>query len=332
MEKVAAWLRAHPGLTIAAVEWAIFAELERLCGCLDAAFWDAIGNLWLADWKHVADVTGVKKAEWFLQLNLYRYLLEHYYGLIVAKMFVVLVHADRDDYAEIVVPRDDAGVSELLRHRRPTEATLTASPQAAVGVSAAVHDHARSVAFAGRFAPGVLSQLKSQAAERGWKLAGARAVVDVLVTGAVPGNTAVLAHARGGIVVPAADAATVLAAPHPTPSPTSPPMVSPAGPRRPRVRHKRRLADDDVPVGDSAPAVAGPSDWIPSCHVLGSLRDHSRPLSFAQATAVDAAVQDEAHHVVTFLHAITGGDDTLTAHHIVYMVSPGLLCACVCSP
>jgi hypothetical protein len=37
-------------------------------------------------------------------------------------------------------------------------------------------------------------------------------------------------------------------------------------------------------------------------------------------------LQDEAHHVVTFLHAITGGDDTLIAHHIVYMVSPGLLC------
>jgi hypothetical protein len=32
MEKVRAWLRAHPGLTVAAVEWAIFADLERLCG------------------------------------------------------------------------------------------------------------------------------------------------------------------------------------------------------------------------------------------------------------------------------------------------------------
>ena len=316
-----AWLRAHIGLTVAAVEWAIFADLERLCGCLNAAFWDTMGNLWLVDWQHARD--GTSEDEWFLQLNLYRFMLEHYYGLIVAKMLVVLVHADREDYAEIVVPRDDGRVSELLQHRRPADATLTRSPAATVQAPAALHDNARSVAFAGRFPPHVLSQLKSQAADRGWKLAGARAVVDVLVTGASPGNAVALTRARGGTIVPPADAPAVLATLRSTPPPTSPPTGSPAGPRPPRGRRKRRLADDDIPVGDSAPApaVAGPSEWIPTCHVLANLRTDSRPLSFAECTAVDAAVQDEAHHVVSFLHNMAGGDNTLTAHHIVYMVS-----------
>jgi hypothetical protein len=136
------------------------------------------------------------------------------------------------------------------------------------------------------------------------------------------GNAVALTRARGGTVVEAKDAAEVLAMPHPTPAST--PAGSAARPQQPRVRRKPRLVDDDIPVGDSEPTAAevgAHSHWTTSCHVLAGVRTTAHLLSFAEGTAVDAAVQDEAHHVVSFLHNMAGGDNTLTAHHIVYMVS-----------
>jgi hypothetical protein len=181
MEKVRAWLRAHPGLTVAAVEWAIFADLERLCGCLDAGFWDTLGHLWLVDWKHIADFTKDKEEDSKGQLNFYRWVLERYYRLTIARMVVVVVHASHKVYAEIEVPRNDDAVRELILVRsRPQAAPVRTSSQVAAKAPVAGHKHARTVAFAGRFPPQQLSLLKTLVDDGGWKFAGARAAVDVL--------------------------------------------------------------------------------------------------------------------------------------------------------
>jgi hypothetical protein len=181
MEKVRAWLRAHPGLTVAAVEWAIFADLELLCGCLDAGFWDTLGHLWLVDWKHIADFTKDKEEDRKVQLNLYRWVLERYYRLTIARMVVVVVHASHKVYAEIEVPRNDDAVRELILVRsRPQAAPVRTSSQVAAKAPVAGHKHARTIAFAGRFPPQQLSLLKTLVDDGGWKFAGARAAVDVL--------------------------------------------------------------------------------------------------------------------------------------------------------
>ena len=111
------YTRTLTGLTAYRTEWAIFAEEENLAGSIDFVAINDSAQLVLFDWKrsrdlrskytssfghmleplnHIEDCAGW---HYRLQLNIYKYVLQKYYGMVVAQMFVVCAHPDNGNTA-----------------------------------------------------------------------------------------------------------------------------------------------------------------------------------------------------------------------------------------
>lgn len=65
--------------------------------------------------EHLPDAAGIK---YELQLNVYRYILEKYYGVVVSAMFVVCLHPELAAPFVHEVPRRDAEVGTIMSLRR----------------------------------------------------------------------------------------------------------------------------------------------------------------------------------------------------------------------
>ena len=118
-------------------EWMIFASAERLAGSIDFVAKNRDGNLVLYDWKrsknlrnkyscqwsqmngpvqHLADCAGI---HYRLQLNSYKWILESYYNVVVADMFVVCTHPDNGEAAFIDhVPHMPQETEALMQYQR----------------------------------------------------------------------------------------------------------------------------------------------------------------------------------------------------------------------
>ncbi len=129
--------RSLGGLTAYRTEWAIFAEEERLAGCIDFVAVRDDGALIIFDWKrtaklctkycnrwrrmlpplgHIDDCTGM---QYRLQLNCYKYMLEKYYDKVVTDMWVACMHPDNGCAAFLDnVPSMPAETEALMRHQR----------------------------------------------------------------------------------------------------------------------------------------------------------------------------------------------------------------------
>ena len=114
-------------------EWSIWAADERLAGTIDFCATDPTGCLVLIDWKrsknlkskyftsfknmkgdlsHIPDAVGWK---YRLQLNLYKYIVEKYYGFSVSRMLVVDIHPDAQQVPFVdEVPNMQADVKSIL--------------------------------------------------------------------------------------------------------------------------------------------------------------------------------------------------------------------------
>eukprot|EP00597_Dinobryon_sp_UTEXLB2267_P005907 CAMPEP_0170070714 /NCGR_PEP_ID=MMETSP0019_2-20121128/8901_1 /TAXON_ID=98059 /ORGANISM="Dinobryon sp., Strain UTEXLB2267" /LENGTH=207 /DNA_ID=CAMNT_0010279059 /DNA_START=233 /DNA_END=856 /DNA_ORIENTATION=- len=114
-------------------EWRIAAPDLKLAGSVDFVCQRPDKTYELIDWKraqklessltnsygkrakpplhHLDDCDGTK---YFLQLNLYRYILETYYGLPIAAMTVVSFHPQLDNYFAVTVPRYDREVQLMV--------------------------------------------------------------------------------------------------------------------------------------------------------------------------------------------------------------------------
>jgi ATP-dependent DNA helicase PIF1 len=127
----------HQNLEIYRTEWMIFCELLRITGSVDAIFKNEDGTLSIGDWKRSKQISynsfGNKVGKfpfdnledcnyyhYSLQLNLYRIILEKFYGEKVKEMFLVVLHPDNKDgkYKKIVVDRMDKEANYLLDFRR----------------------------------------------------------------------------------------------------------------------------------------------------------------------------------------------------------------------
>lgn len=97
-------------------EWRVFDPVRRIAGTIDFVGRRANGNYVIIDWKRAKDLqtklaniyrkakppldylddcSGVKYS---LQLNMYRYILQTYYGIIVDEMLVVSFHPNLENY------------------------------------------------------------------------------------------------------------------------------------------------------------------------------------------------------------------------------------------
>ena len=119
-------------------EWCIYATEEDLAGSIDLVLKKSNGSEFvLVDWKRseklskkytgygklmrapLENVEDCQGQHYRLQLNIFKWILQTYYGLTVSEMYVVCVHPvyDPDGYVD-VVPDMTELVEEFMKHRR----------------------------------------------------------------------------------------------------------------------------------------------------------------------------------------------------------------------
>ena len=130
------FLQSSERLIAHRTEWSIWATEEKLAGTIDFCATDSAGCLVLIDWKrsknlkkkyllsfksmkgelsHIPDAIGWK---YRLQLNVYKYIIEKYYGFTVSRMFVVDIHPDAAEEPFVdLVPNMQAEVQSILATR-----------------------------------------------------------------------------------------------------------------------------------------------------------------------------------------------------------------------
>ena len=116
-------------------EWRVFAEDLKLAGSIDFVAKAEDETMIIIDWKRSKDLGAkydnnyenmlpplhnlpdCKGIHYRLQLNVYRYILEKYYGFRVSSMLVVSVHPDYDKPFVDIVPRMEEAVNALIDYQ-----------------------------------------------------------------------------------------------------------------------------------------------------------------------------------------------------------------------
>lgn len=112
-------------------EWEVWSEEHLLCGSIDMVFRrKSDGKFLIYDWKRSKEIktsnqwgTGFAPLNhlddcnywhYSLQLNLYRWILETFYGLEVADMYLIILHPDNKNYKRMRLNRMDDEVKDML--------------------------------------------------------------------------------------------------------------------------------------------------------------------------------------------------------------------------
>ena len=123
---------AQCGLTPYRTEWTVYDESCLIAGSIDMVFARADGVLEIYDWKRtksidkatpwgksgkhaaIAHLPDTNYWHYALQLNLYKYILEHKYDKVVANLCLVRLHPDSSKYECVHVGDLQAEIRELL--------------------------------------------------------------------------------------------------------------------------------------------------------------------------------------------------------------------------
>ncbi len=128
----------HSHLKMFRTEWMIFSDLLKITGSIDAVFINEDGTLSLGDWKRSKEITfdsfdgqtygkfpfenlpDCNFYHYSLQLNLYRIILEKFYGKKIKEMFLVVLHPNNKNnkYKKIEVEVMDKEANLLLDYRK----------------------------------------------------------------------------------------------------------------------------------------------------------------------------------------------------------------------
>nr|QBK87630.1 MAG: exonuclease [Marseillevirus LCMAC201] len=116
-------------------EWMVYSKKYRLAGSIDIVYIDPndADKVILADWKRSKEIRYSNRWEkgfgplaktdncnyhhYCLQLNIYRMILEKYYGKTVTEMFLVILHPNQKKYIKIVIPRIWKPIMGMLADR-----------------------------------------------------------------------------------------------------------------------------------------------------------------------------------------------------------------------
>ena len=116
-------------------EWTIYASHEKLAGSIDFVARQADGSFLLLDWKRARDLKNKDQAfgrmmksplmhipdaplwHYRLQLNLYKKILEQYYGARVAAMYIVSLHPEYPVFVD-AVPDLQAEAEAMMTFQR----------------------------------------------------------------------------------------------------------------------------------------------------------------------------------------------------------------------
>ena len=117
------------------MEWEVWVEEIKLAGSIDGVFRrKSDGTFLIYDWKRSKDIksdnpfgTGFPPVDhladtnywhYTLQLNVYRWILETYYGLTISEMYLVILHPDNKSYKRMRLNKLDDEVADMIEARR----------------------------------------------------------------------------------------------------------------------------------------------------------------------------------------------------------------------
>ena len=131
---LAQFLRSHPGMTAYRTEWRVYAEEEDVAGSIDYVAERTDGSKVIVDWKRtrrtrlsgeafgktmrrpLCSVPDCTLWHYRLQLNVYRYILEKYYGQNVSSMYIVGTNPDNGNHPYVdEVPRMQTETEALFQ-------------------------------------------------------------------------------------------------------------------------------------------------------------------------------------------------------------------------
>ena len=116
-------------------EWEVWSEEYRLTGSIDMIFYRKSDNSYVVyDWKRSKQIktnnefggSGFYPLDhlpdcnywhYTLQLNVYRWFLETYYGLKISDMYLIILHPDNKNYRRMQLNRLDDEVKEMMNAR-----------------------------------------------------------------------------------------------------------------------------------------------------------------------------------------------------------------------
>jgi hypothetical protein len=116
-------------------EWSVFSQDHMLCGQIDMLFKrKSDGKFLIYDWKRSREIK--TSNDWTkglgplshlddcnywhytLQLNLYRWILEHLYNMEIAEMYLIICHPDNKNYRRMRLNRLDQEIEDMLACRK----------------------------------------------------------------------------------------------------------------------------------------------------------------------------------------------------------------------
>lgn len=132
---LAFWNRFKDEIEPYRTEWEVFVEEIKLAGSIDGIFRSKKdGSLLIYDWKRskeikmennfqsglgpLAHLPDCNYWHYSLQLNIYRYILENYYGCVVSDMYLVILHPNQQSYKRMRLNRMDDEVAAMIECRR----------------------------------------------------------------------------------------------------------------------------------------------------------------------------------------------------------------------
>lgn len=127
------YVNAHTQYSIYKAEWRVFDEQNSIAGTIDAVFKDKQGKHIICDWKRSKKIkrenpwqTGLSILQhledcnynhYCLQQNIYKAILEKFYGIEIVNMFLIQLHPNLEKYK----------IHEVKNMERETQALLAAA-------------------------------------------------------------------------------------------------------------------------------------------------------------------------------------------------------------
>jgi len=116
-------------------EWEVYSEPHKLAGSIDMIYYRKSDNKYVIyDWKRSKEIKTDNRFEngygptshlpncnywhYTLQLNVYKWFLETYYGLEIADLYIVILHPDNTNYRRMRLNMLPDEVKEMLECRK----------------------------------------------------------------------------------------------------------------------------------------------------------------------------------------------------------------------
>jgi len=129
------WERTSPELEPYRLEWPVWVEELKLAGCIDCVFKrKGDGAFFIYDWKRSKEIKKKNDFEnglgplshlpasnywqYTIQLNIYKWILERYYGLVIEGLYLVILHPDNKSYIRMELNKMDSEVEDIMEARR----------------------------------------------------------------------------------------------------------------------------------------------------------------------------------------------------------------------